>query len=122
EQEVSWKMISLYLTYELTETFQREGAFLIPRLLEAKREALEAKDPLATVRVMLWLAMAYLIAGRLRLVEQECLEALALAKRIGLHAAFEGYLHFCLALVYYSWNRLEEAAACAHQVLHIGEA
>jgi LuxR family maltose regulon positive regulatory protein len=122
EQEVSWKMISLYLTYELTETFQREGAFLIPRLLEAKREALEAKDHLATVRVMLWLAMAYQIAGRLRLVEQECLQALALAKRIGLHAAFEGYLHFCLALVYYAWNRLEEAAVCAHQVLHIGEA
>jgi LuxR family maltose regulon positive regulatory protein len=121
QEEVSWKMIGLGLTFVLTYTLQWEGAFLIPMLLEARREALEAQDHRATIRVLEWLAMAYRMAGQLRRVEQECLDGLALAKQISLHAAVEGFLHFCLALVYYAWNRLEEAAACAYQVLHIGE-
>jgi len=122
QEEVSWKMIRLGLTFVLTQTLQWEGAFLIKRLREARREALEAEDYRAAIRAMVWLALAYQTAGRLRLVEQECLEGLALAKQIGLHAAFEGYLHSCLAIVYYAWNRLEEAAAYAHQRLHIAQA
>ena len=121
QEEVSWKMVTLGLTFVLTQTLQWEGALLIPRLLEAKREARETEDHRATIRVMVWLALTYQTAGQLRLVEQACLEGLALAKQIGLHAAFEGYLHSCLALVYYAWNRLEEASRCAHQMLHIAQ-
>jgi LuxR family maltose regulon positive regulatory protein len=122
QEEVRWKMIRLSLTTLLTETLQREGALLITRLREAKREAVEAEDHQAVIRVMEWLAFAYLRAGRLRLVEQECLEGLALVEQTGVSTPFEGYLHYHLALVYYAWNRLVEAAACAHQTLHIAQA
>jgi ATP/maltotriose-dependent transcriptional regulator MalT len=120
-EEVSWKMISLFLAFVLTQTLRGEGAFLIPGLLEAKREVVKAEDHEAAFRVMVMLAIAYLRAGQLRLVEQECLQGLVLAKQIGLHAAFEGYLHWCLAAVYYAWNRLEEASRCTHQMLSVAQ-
>ena len=114
-------MIWLSLTFWLIESLQQEGALLIPRLLEAKQQVIEAGDPLETVRVRLWLAFAYLRAGWLRLVEQECLEGLALAEQIGLHAAMTGYLHFCLAYTYFAWNRLEEASSSLQQQLRIAQ-
>jgi LuxR family maltose regulon positive regulatory protein len=120
-EEVSWKMISLSLTFWLTEPLQHEGALLITRLLEAKREALEAGEQRAAVRVMVWLAFAYLRAARLRLVEQECLEGLALAEQIGEQTAMTGYLHGFLAHTYYAWNRLEEASGSLHHQLRIAK-
>ena len=121
DEQVSWKMISLSLTFWLTEPLQREGALLINRLLEAKREALEAGDHRASVRVMEWLAFAYLKAGRLHLAEQECLEGLALVEQIGEQTAMIGYFHGYLAQTYYAWNRLAEASGSLHQVLRIGQ-
>jgi ATP/maltotriose-dependent transcriptional regulator MalT len=120
-EEVSWKMISLSLTFWLTEALQREGAILIKRLLEAKRETLEALDHRASVRVRLWLAFAYLRAGRLRLVEQECLEGLALVEQIGEQTAMTGYLHSFLAYTFYARNRLEEASGSLQQALRIAQ-
>src|SRR6266702_2101257 len=117
QEEVSWKMISLYLAFWLTESLQREGALLITRLLEAQREALEALDQRAAVRVRLWLAFAYLRAGRLRLIEQECLKGLSLVEQIGEQTAMTGYLHYLLANTYYAWNRLEEASGSLQQAL-----
>src|SRR5262249_22045220 len=75
-----------------------------------------------TVRVRRWLAIAYWRAGRLRLVEQECMEALALLEQFGQRSAREGYLHFFLANTYYAWNRLEAAASSLQQVLRIAQA
>src|SRR5205823_3929370 len=54
-------------------------------------------------------------------VEQECLEGLALVEQTGVSSVFEGYLHYHLALVFYAWNRLDEAAGALHQVLSIAE-
>jgi LuxR family maltose regulon positive regulatory protein len=121
QEEVSWKMIWLSLTFWLTEALQREGAILIKRLLEARREALEARDHRAAVRVRLWLAFAYLRAGRLRLVEQECLEGLALVEQIGEQTAMTGYLHSFLAYTFYARNRLAEASGSLQQALRIAQ-
>jgi LuxR family maltose regulon positive regulatory protein len=121
QEEVSWKMIGLFLTFWLVESLQWEGALLINRLLEVKREALEAEDHRALVRVMEWLAFAYVRAGRLRLAHRECLEGLALAEQIGVHTPMSAYLHYCLANTYYAWNRLEEATRAEQQMLHIGQ-
>lgn len=120
-EEVRWKMVRLFLTFVRTETLQQEGTRLIEPLLEAKRAALEARDDRAASRVMLWLAFAYRRAEQLQHCEQECQEGLALARQTGLSGAGEGYLHYLLALVFYAWNRLEEAARSAHQALHIGQ-
>jgi LuxR family transcriptional regulator, maltose regulon positive regulatory protein len=120
DEEVNWKMIPLSITFWLTESLQREGAILIPQLLEAKQQVMQAGDHLATVRVMRWLAFAYKRAGRLRLVHQECLEALTLLDQCSGRTAMAGYLHFRLAETYYAWNRLEEASSSLQQMLQIG--
>jgi LuxR family maltose regulon positive regulatory protein len=119
DEEVNWKMIPLSINFWLTESIQREGALLIPQLLEAKQQMVQAGDHLATVRVMRWLSFAYRRAGQLRSVEQECLEALALLDRVGGRTAMAGYLHFRLAETYYAWNRLEAAASSLQQMLRI---
>jgi LuxR family transcriptional regulator, maltose regulon positive regulatory protein len=122
EQEVvSWKIIGLLPTFWLTVKLQREGALLVEKLREVKREAREAGDHRVMMHVVAWLADAYLVAGRWHLVEQECLEGLALAERIGFHTALSGYLQGFLADAYYAWNRLEEAAACVQQMLSFGQ-
>jgi LuxR family transcriptional regulator, maltose regulon positive regulatory protein len=121
DEEVNWKMIPLSINFWLTETLQHEGALLIPQLLEAKQQIMRAGDHLAIVRVIRWLTFGYKRAGRLRLVHQECLEALALLERVGGRTAMAGYLHFALAETYYAWNRLEEAARSLQQLLQIAK-
>jgi LuxR family maltose regulon positive regulatory protein len=70
---------------------------------------------------MPWLAFAYLRAGRLRLVEQECLETLALVEQTGEQTAMTGYVYSFLANTYYAWNRLEEAAGALYHLLRIAQ-
>jgi LuxR family maltose regulon positive regulatory protein len=120
-EEVGWKVIGLWLTFRLTEVVQREGALLIPTLREAKSAALAAADHRSALRVMTWLAHAYVRAGRLHQAEWECREGLALAAQMGLHTASMGYVQYFLAETYYAWNRLDEAADCAQQMLRIGQ-
>lgn len=117
--EVRWRMVAHSLTYWLTESIEREGGLLIPRLLEAKRQAIDGGDHLATSRVMRWLAFAYGRAGQLRAAHSEALEALALMERMAEHSAQVGYVHLGMAGHYYAWNRLEEASDSTHQVLRI---
>ncbi|MBC8074642.1 MAG: LuxR family transcriptional regulator, partial [Chloroflexales bacterium] len=105
-ETVGWKLTALALTFWLVESLQREGALLLERLAAAKREAIAAKDQRATLRVMRWLAFAYLSAGRLRPLEEESLEALALLEPLGARSATTGYFQFFLADAYYALNRL----------------
>jgi LuxR family maltose regulon positive regulatory protein len=121
QEELSWKLIALWITVWLIDMLQCEGALLIGRLLEAKQQATEAGDQRATIRVMRWLASAYLRAGRLHLVEQECLEALAIQEPIGEHFAVTGYFHFFLAQSDYACNRLEAAAGSLQHLLRIAQ-
>src|SRR5581483_6046128 len=121
DEKMSWNMIVLSLSFWLTESFEREGALLIPRLLQFKQQAEQAGDRLVSIRVIDWLANAYLRAGQMRQVERECLAGLALVKHIGGHTAWAGYLHLFLFHAYYAWNRLEEAANSLQQTLHIAQ-
>ncbi len=63
DEEVGWNLIPLFLTFRLIAVLQGEGASLIPRLLAAKQQAAEARDFLATIRVMSWLALGYAKGG-----------------------------------------------------------
>ena len=117
DEEIGWNMIAHAIAVWLTEVFENEGALLIPRLLEAKQQAQQAGNLLASIRVIEWLALAYLRAGQFSQVERECLEGLALIEQSGGRTMWEGYLHFFLAHAYYAWNRLEEAGGSIQQTL-----
>jgi LuxR family transcriptional regulator, maltose regulon positive regulatory protein len=110
DEEVGWNMIPLFLTFRLIAHLQGEGASLIPRLLAAKQQMMEAGDSLATIRVMTWLALAYTHAAQLHRAKLECLEGLTLAEHIGGRTFLSGYLYYQLFNVSLAWNRLEEAA------------
>ena len=56
---------------------------------------MQAGDHVAAIRVMRWLAFGYREAGRLRLAEQECLEALTLVEQIGQHSAMTDIFIAC---------------------------
>ena len=66
EDDVLWQMIPLYVTVLLRGLFLREGASLVPLLLEAKQRVTQSGDRFATLKVMQWLAMMYLITRQLR--------------------------------------------------------
>lgn len=118
-EQLSWKMIALWITFWHTEELEREGALLIHRLRETKQQAMQVGDYVAVIRVMRWLAFGYLRARWLHLAQHEALEALALVEQIGQHSAMTGYFHCLLAEVNYHWNRLAEAASCVQQILRI---
>ncbi len=121
DEEVSWKMIPLTFSFWLTLALQQASALLVERLCEARQWISEAGDPLATFRVMTWLARAYIEAGQLRLAYQECLKALALLEQIGKSTAIAGYLLASLFDIYYAWNRLEEASDVLQRLLCIAQ-
>ena len=117
DEEVSWKMIPLSFAFWLTLMLQQETALLVPRLREARQWISEAGDISATIRVMTWLARAYIHAGQLHLAHQECLETLALLEQVGGRTAIAGYLLASLFDIYYAWNRLEEASNALNRLL-----
>lgn len=119
DENIHWQLIPLSIGLWYIESMLREGALLIPRLLEAKRHALASGDQPSILRVRSWLAFAYLRAAQFRSLEQECHEALALTEPIGEHSAIIGYFHFFLFNAYYASNRLSEAVGAAHQMLRI---
>ena len=121
DEEITWNIISLAIAFWLTESFQREEAPVIKRLLEAKQQALKAGDWFASIRVMTWLPFVYLKEGALHRIERECLEALALVEQSDRRTPWAGYLHLLLSYAYYAWNRLDEAAGSIQQALRIAQ-
>lgn len=119
QEEMTWKLIALSINFWLIESIQRQSALLIPKLLAAKQQAIDARDRLTTGRVMRMLAFAYLRNAQTRLAEQECLAALDLMKQIGEHSAMSGYYHYFLAGVYYDWNQLDKSAHSLQELLHL---
>jgi LuxR family maltose regulon positive regulatory protein len=122
QEELRWKMVARSIACWHTESLRRQGALLIPMLLEAKQQALVTRDHQAASRVMRWLAFAYMRAAKLHLLHWECQEALALIERSGEHSQGAGYLHFFLIALYYAWDRLKEASDALQQLLQIGHA
>jgi LuxR family maltose regulon positive regulatory protein len=121
DDEVSWKLIPLSFTFWLALSLQQASALLVERLREARQWISEAGDPLATFRVMTWLATAYGEAGQLHQAHRECLSALTLLELISGGTPVAGYLLFPLFNVYYAWNRLEEASGVLHRLLRIAQ-
>jgi LuxR family maltose regulon positive regulatory protein len=121
DEEARWNMISLYFAFWRTALLQGEGASLIPKLLVAKQQIMGTGDSLVTIRVMSWLAFAYIQAAQLHLAQQECLETLALIEQSGATTIMEGYVYHFLFQISYSWNRLEEAADWLQHLQRIAE-
>ncbi|GCE24507.1 LuxR C-terminal-related transcriptional regulator [Dictyobacter kobayashii] len=110
DEDTHCNIIPLYLTFWLTTMYQEYGVPLLPRLSAAKQQLLEERDLLMATRVLSWSAqIRSTYAIQLHQAQQECLEALALAEQIGAHTPWEGYLYYCLFVISYAWNRLEEA-------------
>src|SRR6266487_1125023 len=121
DDEVSWKLIPLSFAFWLTLTLQEDSSLLVGRLRSAKQWISEAGDYLVTFRVMTWLARAYIHAGQLYQAHRECLETIALLKKIGGSTAIAGYLFASLFDISYAWNRLEEASDALLHLLHIAQ-
>lgn len=121
DEEVQWNLIPLYFAFWRTALLQGEGASLVARLLQAKQQIIAAGDSLLTIRVMSWLAFAYIQAAQLHQAQQECLEALALAERSGARTIMVGYMHHFLFQICYAWNQLEEAADWLDRSLRIAQ-
>jgi LuxR family maltose regulon positive regulatory protein len=121
DEEVSWKMIPLTFAFWLALALQQAGAILVERLRSAKQWISEAEDPLATFRVMTWLARAYIEAGQLHLAHLEALSALALLEQIGGSTPVAGYLLASLFDIFYAWNRLEEASDWLHRLQRLAQ-
>jgi LuxR family maltose regulon positive regulatory protein len=109
DEEARWNMIPLYFTFWLTALLQGEGASLIPKLLVAKQQMMAVGDSLIMIRVMSWLAFAYVQATQLHLAQKECLQTLALIDQSGARTIMAGYVYHFLFQISYAWNRLEEA-------------
>ncbi len=109
DDEVNWNLIPLTFSFWLALALQQDSALLVKRLRAARRWISEAGDPLATFRVMTWLARASIEAGQLHLAHREAQSALALLEQIGGNTPVAGYLLASLFDISYTWNRLEEA-------------
>lgn len=80
-----------------------------------------AGDSLIVIRVMAWLAFAYIQAAQLHLAQQECLETLALIEQCGARTIMAGYVYHFLFQISYAWNRLEEAADWLHRLQRLAQ-
>ena len=121
DEETRWNMIPLYFTFWRTALLQGESASLIPKLLIAKQQTMGAGDFLVTIRVMAWLAFAYIQAAQLHLAQRECLEALAMIEQSSARTIMAGYVYHFLFQISYAWNRLEEAADWLHRLQRIAQ-
>ncbi|GHO77755.1 hypothetical protein KSD_55260 [Ktedonobacter sp. SOSP1-85] len=109
DEEVIWQIFPLLCRFLLHYWDRQEGAVLVPQLLSAKQRVSQSASLYAISRVREWLALSQMEAGHLRLAYQESLDTLDLVEQIAGYAPLKGFLQICLALVFYQWNRLEEA-------------
>lgn len=120
-EERHWQLLALNIAYWHAESLERAGAVLLPRLLEAKQQLRELPDPVASARVMSWLAVAYQRAGRPRQAVDECMAALAGVEPLAAPLVHTGYLHYFLADAYLSMYQLAAAASATQRALAIAQ-
>ena len=118
DEEAIWQMVPLFCSFILHYKIRREGALLVPQLLEARRRGSQSASHFATLKVMQWLAQVALEAGQLHLAYEESQAALDRIEQIAGYALLKGYFEIVLALVLYQWNRLEEARGRLQTALH----
>jgi LuxR family maltose regulon positive regulatory protein len=122
DDEPIWQMVPLAQSFIIHFAVRCEAARLLPRLMHARDQSRRAGSHYATLKIMQWLAMAAVQAGRLRLAHRECLDALDLIEQLAGYPLLKGYFELVLAQVLYQWNRLEEAHARARAVLRAAAA
>jgi LuxR family maltose regulon positive regulatory protein len=119
DEDVNWSLIPLILISGLGDFFPEKRASMIPKMLVAKRQAIQAQSHLSAVRILTVLGQLYIQTGRLHLAEQHCREGLALAAQTGLLTSLIGFLSLNLFDIFYAQNRLEEASEALCHMLSI---
>ena len=117
DEEAIWQMVPLWANFLLHHTVRREGALMVPWLLEAKEWMSRSASHYASIRVRQYLVLAALEAGKLYLAYEESLVALDLIEQVTGYALLKGYFESVLARVLYQWNRLEEARSLLQTLL-----
>ena len=79
--ERGWELSRLAIVFRSTIVLKHEGAQLVPMLLEAKQRMLRRGSRRSVIRVLQFLAYAYLRAGALSMARSECRQALELIAR-----------------------------------------
>lgn len=120
-EEGGWKLIGLRIAFWYTESLQHEGGLLIPQLLAAKQQLIEAGNQLDVMIVMSLLAFASMRAGRLHAAVDEALAALELSEQLGLQSASIGYYYYILACAYRDSNQWVKAASAAQHLLQLAQ-
>ncbi|WP_165423637.1 LuxR C-terminal-related transcriptional regulator [Ktedonosporobacter rubrisoli] len=119
DAEVSWNLIPLTLTFWLTDFFPQMRVSLIPGLLAAKQQALQAAHYPTTIRIVSLLGETYIKNGQLQQARRQYLEALALIEQSGVRTSLTGSLYLDLFTLSYAQNQLAEAADWLRQALRI---
>jgi LuxR family maltose regulon positive regulatory protein len=117
-EEAIWQTVPLGGSFTIHYTVRREGAQLVPRLLEVKERVSRGASRYANIKVRQWLALSAVRAGQLHLAYEEGQAALHLIEQMKGFALLKGYAEIALAQVYYQWNRLEEARDLLRTVVH----
>src|SRR5947209_7430978 len=118
DEEAIWQTVPLGGSFTIHYTVRREGAQLLPRLLEVKERVSRSASRYASIRVRQWLALAAVRSGQLRLAYEEGQAALNLIEHMKGFALLKGYCEIALAQLWYQWNRLEEARDLLRMVVH----
>lgn len=118
EDDLTWQLIPLGISFIFRCTVQREGALLVSELRDARQRASQAGDRFALFKIMHALVLALLDAGQLRLAYQECLSGLDLLEQSAGSAQVAWHFSVGLAIVLYQWNRLEEVGRVLSTLIH----
>src|SRR6266700_3502357 len=118
DEEAIWQTVPLGGSFTIHYTVRREGAQLLPQLLEVKEQVSRGASRYASIRVRQWLALAAVRSGQLRLAYEEGQVALNLIEHMQGFALLKGYVEIALAQVWYQWNRLEEARELLRMIVH----
>ncbi|EFH84022.1 LuxR C-terminal-related transcriptional regulator [Ktedonobacter racemifer] len=116
DDELAWKLpptVSMVLSHHLLGDF----APLVPSLHKTKALAQQAQDSYMLIKMMQWLANAYMVTGHMHLSHQECLNALELLDQMEGQMTTRGYLHLTLIELHLVWNNLAEAQTHLHHLL-----
>lgn len=109
-ESVAWKWFVLH-KFVISSQVLGDSSFFLEELIELKQQALQEQDYATAIAVICWLAAAFLYAGQLHSLHQECLQAQDLLGQLGQHVSVAAYPAFDLSFLYYAWNKLEQAEA-----------
>ncbi|GHO78946.1 LuxR family transcriptional regulator [Ktedonobacter sp. SOSP1-85] len=107
-ESVAWKWLALHGLFVSSQVVG-DSVLLLPELLALKQQALQEQDHAIAIVVTCWLAAAFLYAGQLHSLHQECLQAQDLLAQLGQNVSVTAYPAFDLSFLYYARNKLEQA-------------